>query len=101
MSSGGRVDLSSLFYPRSVAVIGASPHTEKLRWGGKSFIDGLIKQNYRGKIYPVNPRAERVLGLKAYKRVTEIHDDVDLAIFSVPPSAVLKVMDDCARKRAG
>lgn len=92
--------LERLFYPRTVAVVGASPDSDPIRnFGGKAFIEGLIGHNFRGTIYPVHPRAESVLGMKAYKSVYDVPDDLDLAIFSVPASTVLKVMRDCVEKR--
>jgi acyl-CoA synthetase (NDP forming) len=79
--------------------VGASPHSHDFRWGGKTFIEGLVKQNYLGKVCPVHPKAENVLGLKAYRSVRDIPYDIDLAIFSIPASAVTSVMDDCIAKR--
>ncbi|RJP26856.1 MAG: acetyl-CoA synthetase [Candidatus Abyssobacteria bacterium SURF_5] len=91
--------LEHLFYPRSIAVVGASPDGDAFRWGGKTFIEGLVKQNYRGNVYPVHPKAQTVCGIKAYKNVCDIPDQVDLAIFSVPASAVMQVMADCVKKQ--
>lgn len=91
--------LERLFYPRSIAVVGASPDGDAFRWGGKTFIEGLVRQNYRGNVYPVHPKAETVVGIKAYKNVCDIPDEVDLAIFSVPASAVMQVMSDCVKKK--
>jgi acyl-CoA synthetase (NDP forming) len=90
--------LERLFYPRSIAVVGASPDGDQFRWGGKTFIEGLAKQNYRGTVYPVHPKAQTVLGIKAYKSVCDIPDEIDLAIFSIPASAVMQVMADCIKK---
>lgn len=99
MTSEANRELDRLFYPKTIAVVGASPDGDPFRWGGKTFIEGLVRQNYRGKVYPVHPKAETVLGLKACKSVCDIPDDVDLAIFSIPASAALKVMEDCIKKR--
>jgi len=99
MSVDSNASLQPLFYPKTIAVIGASPDGDAFRWGGKTFIEGLVKQNFRGKVFPVHPKAETVLGFKVYKSVSDIPDEVDLAIFSVPASAVLQVMADCVKKR--
>lgn len=99
MSEKANHELDRLFYPKTIAVVGASPDGDQFRWGGKTFIEGLVRQNYRGKVYPVHPKAETVLGFKAHRSVCDIPDDVDLAIFSIPASAVLQVMEDCVRKR--
>ncbi len=87
--------MNTLFYPKSVAVVGASPKRDARanRW-----INGFIKFGFQGKIFPVNPSAETILGFKAYPSVRDIPGDVDLVIFSVPFSAVLQVMRDCAVK---
>ncbi|UCD57939.1 MAG: CoA-binding protein [Candidatus Hydrogenedentota bacterium] len=99
MSAETNSDLDRLFYPKAIAVVGASPEGDAFRWGGKTFIEGLVQQNFRGKVYPVHPKAENVLGLKAYASVRDVPDDLDLAIFSVPASAALQVMEDCVAKR--
>jgi acetyltransferase len=99
MSDNTNSSLERLFYPKSIAVVGASPYSDDFRWGGRTFIEGLVKQNYRGMVYPVHPKAETVLGLKSYKSVRDIPDQVDLAIFSIPASAVLGVMEDCVAKQ--
>jgi acyl-CoA synthetase (NDP forming) len=98
MSEGTNSKLEKLFYPKSIAVIGASPYSTDFRWGGRTFIEGLVKQNYLGKICPVHPKAEYVTGLKAYKSVRDIPYDIDLAIFSIPAPAVPQVMEDCVAK---
>ncbi|NQU08518.1 MAG: CoA-binding protein, partial [Candidatus Abyssubacteria bacterium] len=98
MSENANCELEGLFYPKTIAVVGASPFSHDFRWGGKTFIEGLVKQNFLGKVCPVHPKAENVLGLKAYKNVRDIPYDIDLAIFSIPAPAVLRVMEDCAAK---
>ncbi|MDY6933613.1 MAG: CoA-binding protein [Spirochaetota bacterium] len=91
--------LERLFYPKNIAVIGASPKSGAFLFGGNGFILGSIKLNFQGGIYPVHPSAERILGYKSYKNILEIPEDIDLAIFSVPRSVVLSVMRDCVKKR--
>jgi len=98
-AEGTNNSLNRLFYPRSIAVVGASPDGDAFRWGGKTFIEGLVRQNYRGNVYPVHPKAQTVCGIKAYKSVCDIPEDVDLAIFSIPASAVMQVMADCVKKQ--
>jgi len=102
MATDGTNQLDRLFYPKTVAVVGASPDGDPVRnFGGKAFIEGLIGHNFRGKIYPVHPRAESVLGLKAYKSVCDIPEDLDLVVFSVPVSVTPGVMRDCVEKGVG
>ena len=92
-------ELDPLFYPKNIAVIGASPKPAGFLWGGNSFLEGAIKLNFKGKLYPVHPTAKSILGLTAYKSVLDIPDEIDLAIFSVPHSVVLKVMEECVEKK--
>jgi acyl-CoA synthetase (NDP forming) len=99
MSKTNSIDLEPLFYPKTIAVVGASPYSQDFRWGGKTFIEGLVRQNFLGKVFPVHPKAENVLGMKTYKRVSDIPYDIDLAIFSIPASAVMDVMQDCVDKK--
>jgi acyl-CoA synthetase (NDP forming) len=99
MSAETASQLDRLFHPKAVAVVGASPDGDPNRnFGGKAFIEALVGLNFRGKIYPVHRKAESVLGLKAYKSVRDVPDDLDLVVFSVPASAVLNVMQDCVEK---
>jgi acetyl-CoA synthetase (ADP-forming) len=87
--------LSSLFNPRSIAVIGASRSPGKI---GHVILRNLIEYGYKGKIYPVNPSADEILGLKAYKSVLEIDDEVDVAVIAIPADKVIEVAEDCGRK---
>jgi acetyl coenzyme A synthetase (ADP forming)-like protein len=86
--------LDSLFYPRSIAVIGASRRPGSV---GHSLLANLLMNRYQGIIFPVNPRASSVLGIKCYPRVLEISDDVDLAVIIVPSRFVTSVLEDCGR----
>ena len=90
-----RSSLDALFRPRSIAVIGASRHPGKI---GYTLVRNLIESGYMGKIYPVNPLAKEILGLKAYPSVLDIPDEVDMAVIAVPVGAVLKVARECGEK---
>lgn len=83
------------FYPRSVAVIGASTNEEAF---GTRYLNALITYGYKGKLYPVNPHADKILGLKAYPSVVGIPDSIDLAAISVPARFVAGVLPDCLKK---
>jgi acyl-CoA synthetase (NDP forming) len=91
-------ELHRLFYPKNIAVVGASPKSGFMGQGN-NYIQGAVDMNFQGEIYPVHPQAGEVLGFKAYRSVGDIPGDVDLAIFTVPAKAVLQVMEDCAAKR--
>ena len=92
-------ELEPLFNPRSVAVIGATNNWNK--WGFSTF--SSILSGFGGKVYPVNSRQSEVLGHKAYARVTDIPEPIDLAVFVIPAPSVAAVMEDCVAKgvRAG
>ena len=86
-------ELDAMFYPGSVAVVGASANPAS--WGGTSFLSRLQKLGFPGKLYPVNPRDTEILGLKAYPSVKDIPQPPDLAIIAVPASVVPQVLRDC------
>jgi acetate---CoA ligase (ADP-forming) len=88
-------DLSLLFEPRSVAVIGASSNPKKL--GGRP-IRFMKEWGYRGQIYPVTVQAGEVQGLRSYTSVRDIEGEVDQAIIVVPASGVEAAIADCIAK---
>jgi acyl-CoA synthetase (NDP forming)/RimJ/RimL family protein N-acetyltransferase len=85
----------NVLHPRSVAVIGASTDPTKI---GHAVLAHLLRANFTGPVYPVNPDARSVRGVRAYPTVTEIPDDVDLAVVAVPASGIDEVMDSCLAK---
>jgi acetyl coenzyme A synthetase (ADP forming)-like protein len=87
--------LEKFFTPKTVAVIGASRTPGKV---GYAILQNL-KQNFKGKIYPINPFASEILGLKAYPSVKDVPEKIDLAIIAVKPEIVLEVVKEC--KKAG
>ncbi len=91
--SGTNFDL--LFTPKSIALIGASNNITK--WGAIVFLNILLG-GYQGRVYPVNPKEETILGHKVYGRVTQIPDPVDLAIIAIPAHLTREAMQDCIRK---
>jgi len=86
--------IDDLFHSRSVAVVGV-PRGLKT---GSVFLAALLDQGYRGKIYPVNPKADEIAGLKSYPSVSEIPGPVDLAIVLVPQVKTLDVVRECVAK---
>ena len=82
--------------PKSIAVVGASRYSTKV---GYKVVDGLQTWGYKGKIYPVNPRSEKVGGLDAYPTVKDIPDEIDLAFLAVPAHIVKSVLEDCVAKK--
>jgi acetyl coenzyme A synthetase (ADP forming)-like protein len=90
--------LKSFFDPASVAVIGASRTPGKV---GHDVVHNLIEAGYRGAIYPVNPKAEGVLGLPCAASVDRIEGDVELAVICIPAKYVPDTIDQCAAKGVG
>jgi len=91
----GSAGVRRIFYPRSVAVIGASRDPERV--GGKVFRN-LLFAGFSGVIFPVNPKTTSVGGVLSYPSVEHVPGDVDLAVIIVPAAQVLEVINQCARK---
>jgi len=79
--------LNALLKPKSVAVIGASAKPGKI---GHTVVNNLIKDGYKGDIYPINPGETEILGLKCYPSVLDVGKPIDSAIITVPAQFVLK-----------
>ena len=86
--------LEFLFHPRSIAVVGAST----MPGPGSGFINAPREMGFKGPIYPVNPKADEIQGLKCYPRLREVPGDVDYVISSVPASVVPELLEDCGAK---
>lgn len=84
-----------LFYPETIAVIGASSNPAK--WGF-TILNNIITGGYKGKVYGVNPRADTIYGVKCYNSVKEIPNTVDLAVIAIPREKVFDAVKDCAEK---
>lgn len=87
------VNMDLFMSPRSVAVIGASRKTGK---GSFNLIENMVAFGYEGKIYPVNPMSDEILGYRSYRGVREIEKPVDLAVVSTPREQVAAIVEDCA-----
>ena len=87
--------VANVLSPRSVAVVGASPDESKI---GHVVFANLLRGRFTGPVYPVHPEARSVRGVRAYPTVTDIPDDVDLAVLAVPPDEVPGVFDACLSK---
>ncbi|MER8153589.1 acetate--CoA ligase family protein [Streptomyces sp. NPDC094472] len=84
-----------LMQPRSVAVVGASNEQGKI---GNSVMRNLIDGGFPGEIHPVNPKADDILGRKAYKSVTDVPGEVDVAVFAIPAKFVPAALEEVGRK---
>ncbi len=85
-------DLTGLFYPQSIAVLGATDTKGKL---GYNVIYNLLSHLFQGKIYPINPRKDMIMGLKAYPSIKDVPETVDTAIVIVPAEAASKAIEEC------
>jgi acetyl coenzyme A synthetase (ADP forming)-like protein len=88
-------NLNGLFRPKSVAVVGASSQAGKI---GHTVVDNLIKSKYEGNIYPINPKATEILGLKVYASVNDVPGPIDAAVITVPASMVKEATEECGKK---
>ena len=95
LTSQRRSDITFFFEPKSVAVVGATNNPFKF---GHFLLLNLVDLGFKGKVYPVNLKADEVLGLKAYPRVDLIPDEVEVVVIIVPAPSVPQVMRDCAKK---
>ena len=87
--------LETFFHPASVAVVGASRDPRKL---GYAVLSNLREGRFPGALYPVNPKAEEILGLPAYASVLDVPEPVDLAVIVIPYQLVPVVLEECGRK---
>ncbi|MCA9827375.1 MAG: CoA-binding protein, partial [Nitrosopumilus sp.] len=83
------------FTPKSVALVGASATPGKI---GNSVLDALGKQDYKGSVYPINPKQESILGIKCYPSLDAITEKVDLVVVCVDLAACGPIMKTCAEK---
>ena len=87
--------MKRIMEPDAVAVIGASAEEGKI---GNSVMKNLINGGYQGEIYPINPRADEILGRKCYKSVKDIEGQVDIAVFAIPAKFVLQALEEVGEK---
>ncbi|MGV8027269.1 MAG: acetate--CoA ligase family protein [Anaerolineaceae bacterium] len=87
--------MNGLLTPKSVAIIGASATPGKI---GHTVVKNLIESKYEGNIYPVNPKADDILGFKCYQTISEIPGEVDAAIITIPAKFVLDSIKECGEK---
>ncbi|ALG11192.1 acetate--CoA ligase family protein [Kibdelosporangium phytohabitans] len=84
--------MTKLMNPAAVAVIGASEQDGKI---GNSVMRNLINGGYAGQIHPINPKADEIMGRKAYASVKDIPGDVDVAVFAIPAKFVPGALEEC------
>src|SRR5262249_20098922 len=86
--------LDTMLAPKTVAIIGAS---ETERSVGRTLLENLDRGGFSGTIYPINPKRESVLGVKAYPSVLAVPEPLDLAVIITPPPTVPGLVRECAQ----
>ena len=87
--------MEAMFNPGSVAVVGASDNPGKL---GSHVMKSLIQGRYPGRIYPINPGKDQILGIKAYPSLSRVAETVDLSIIVLPSEQVPGIIQECQEK---
>ncbi|UCB42520.1 MAG: CoA-binding protein [Dehalococcoidales bacterium] len=85
--------LDRMFHPESIAIIGASASNPEAGW-----VRRLLDSGYTGQIYPINPRATEINGLKAYPSIRDVPAPIDYAIFNIPARLTPQIAADCVAK---
>jgi len=89
------LSLPSFFSPRSIAVIGASRDPQSV---GTTILDNIIHGNFKGSVYPINPKATEISGLPCYPSVESVSQPIDLCIIAVPSTIVPIVLEQAGKK---
>lgn len=88
--------LDKVLNAKSVAIIGASKNKTKR---GYQAIKTLLSDGFEGRIYPVNPKEDKILGLRCYKDITQIEESVDLALITTPAGTIPGILRKCGEKK--
>src|SRR5437660_4616238 len=88
--------MNRIMKPDALAVIGASAEAGKI---GNSVMKNLINGGYKGNIYPIHPKADEIMGMKAYKSVKDVPGDIDVAVFAIPAQFVAAALTECGEKK--
>ena len=86
------MDIGSLFEPRAIAVVGASTNPAKI---GYRIVENIVRSGYAGNVFPVNPKGGEIFGLSAYTALSEIKQEIDVAVLAIPAGLVLDTVDAC------
>ncbi|MFC4023502.1 acetate--CoA ligase family protein [Oceanobacillus longus] len=87
--------INNIFNAKSIAIIGASKDLTKV--GGRP-IHFLLKQGYKGEVYPINPKYDKIGGLKAYGSILDVPSSVEVAILALSGARIIKGIEECAKK---
>jgi acetyltransferase len=84
-----------IFSPSTLAVVGASRSPDKI---GNVVLRNIIQSGYKGKIFPINPNAPEILGLKAYPKISDVGEGIDQAVINIPAASVPQALIECGEK---
>lgn len=84
--------LGEFFRPRSVAVVGATNNPFKINY---RLVQNLVESGFLGKIFPINPNSEEIFGIKAFRRLQDVPDKIDLVVTAVPATRTMDVVREC------
>ena len=87
--------LKSLISPSNVAVLGASNRVGSV---GNAVMTNILSGGFNGRVFPVNPSSDTILGMNCYRSILDIEHQVDLAIIITPSKVVPHVMEECGKK---
>ncbi|MBU0756721.1 MAG: CoA-binding protein, partial [Nanoarchaeota archaeon] len=89
-------DIKYLFEPKSIAVVGASHNESKI---GYKILNNIKSSGFEGRIYPVNPQGGIILGIDVKKGISEIPENIDIAVISIPAKFVFDAVKDACSKK--
>src|SRR5215469_15506649 len=89
------MNIESIISPTSIAVLGASNRRGSV---GNAVIANIVNGGYTGRVYPVNPSSETVIGLRCHRSILEIVEPVDIAVIITPSNVVPPVLEECGKK---
>jgi acetyl coenzyme A synthetase (ADP forming)-like protein len=89
------MNVGKIVRPTSVAIIGASNRNGSV---GNAVMTNILSGGFTGKLYPINPSSETILGLKCYKNILDIDLHIDLAVIVTPNNIVPQIIEECGRK---
>lgn len=87
--------MDKFFKPKSIAVIGASRNPDKV---GSVILNNLLQAKFKGKIFPINPNADMLQGVRCHPSVLAVKDKIELAVISVPADVSVRVTEECGKK---
>jgi len=87
--------LRDFFYPENIAVLGATDLEGKL---GYNVFRNLLHHQFQGKLFPINPKKESVLGVRAYRSILDVEESIDLAVIIVPAGAATRAIEECCSR---